>query len=234
MPQDKTGKEGVRSDPVVSNPTHVLQNEINRLRAENDSLRNELYNLRSFVQALQSLADAERKYHTDTDLLRLLSEIVQLTLDLLSAPDGSLMLLDTDTGELEFVIVHGSARELIGKRLRPREGIAGWVAAAGRSCVVRDVRTDPRFSARMDEETSFRTQSIAAAPLTGNGKVLGVVEVLNQPGDEPFDDLDQALLSLFCRFAGEALANIESVASAEEMVQSPDFAALDTTDDPAE
>jgi GAF domain-containing protein len=207
---------------MVSNPTQVLQTELNRLRAESDSLRNELFTLRSFVQTLQSLAEAEEKYKTDADLQRVLSEIVRQTLDLLAAPDGSLMLLDTDTGELEFVIVQGSARDLLtGRRLQPGEGIAGWVAAQGKPRFVRDVRTDPRFSSRMDEETEFRTQSIAAAPLLGNGKVLGVMEVLNQSGDEPFDALDQTLLTLFCRFAGEVLANIEAAAKEEDLVEAP-------------
>ena len=68
-------------------------------------------------------------------------------------------------------------------------------------------------------------QSIAAAPLIGNGRVLGVVEVLNQPGDTPFTELDQALLTLLCRFAGEALANIEATSSAEEMIRPPDYGA---------
>lgn len=195
---------------MVSNPTHMLQSEINRLRMENDTLQSELYGLRNFVQALKSLAHAEEKFHTNEDLMRLLSQIVQQTLDLLSAPDGSLLLVDEDTDEMEFVIVKGAARALVGMRLRPGEGVAGWVAANGKPCFVSDVRTDPRFSARIDELIDYHTLSIAAVPLIGNGKVLGVIEVLNKPGDAPFDELDQALLTLFCRFAGEALANIES------------------------
>ncbi len=195
---------------MVSNPTHMMQNEINRLRSENEILQTELFGLRNFVQALQSLALAEEKYRTNEDLMRLLSQIVQQTLDLLSAPDGSLLLVDEETGEMEFVIVKGAARALVGMRLLPGEGVAGWVAANGKSCFVSDVRTDPRFSARIDDLIDYHTMSIAAVPLIGNGKVLGVIEVLNQPGDAPFDELDQALLTLFCRYAGEALANIES------------------------
>ncbi|MBN2470158.1 MAG: GAF domain-containing protein [Anaerolineae bacterium] len=208
---------------MVSNPTQMLQAEVNRLRAENDALRNELYDLKQFVQALQSLADAEEKFHSNEDLLRFLSEIVRQTLDLLSAPDGSLSLLDPDTGELEFVIVHGGARDLVGTRLHPGEGVAGWVARHGRPVVLRDVRTDPRFSERIDRLTTTRTQSIAAAPLIGNGRVLGVVEVLNQPSDEPFSGLDQALLTLFCRFAGEALANIEQESDERDILTPRDF-----------
>lgn len=208
---------------MVSNPTHMLQAEINRLRDENEALRGELYDLMQFVQALQSLADAEESFHTHEDLLRLLSAIVQQTLDLLSAPDGSLSLLDPDSGELEFVIVHGGARDLVGTRLQPGEGIAGWVAQHGKPVTLRDVRTDPRFSDRIDQLTRTQTKSIAAAPLMGNGRVLGVVEVLNQPSDEPFSGLDQALLTLFCRFAGEALANIEQESDERDILTPRDF-----------
>ena len=74
---------------MVNNHTQMLQTEISRLRGENDTLRNELFNLRNFVTALQSLVSAEEKYNTNEDLLHLLSQIVQQTLDLLSAPDGS-------------------------------------------------------------------------------------------------------------------------------------------------
>ena len=197
---------------MVSNPTHMLQTELTRLRAENDQLRSELNDLRHFVQALQFLSDAPEKFKSNEDLLGLLSDIVSETLNLLAAPDGSLLLRDPDSGELEFVIVHGAARDqLLGQRLQPNEGIAGWVAESGETCIVRDARTDPRFSGRMDQQAAFRTQSILAAPLVGNGRVLGVIEVLNQPGDKPFDELDQALLTLFCRFAGTALSEIEKM-----------------------
>ena len=208
---------------MVNNHTQMLQTEISRLRGENDTLQNELFNLRNFVTALQSLVSAEEKYKTNEDLLHLLSQIVQQTLDLLSAPDGSLLLLDPETEELEFVIVHGAARSLVGERLKPKEGIAGWVASSGKACVVKDVRTDPRFSSRMDESADFKTQSIAAAPLIGNGRVLGVVEVLNKPGDAPFDAVDQALLILLCRFAGEALATIEEAGRQQDMPAPPSF-----------
>ncbi len=204
---------------MVSNPTQALQAEVNRLRTENESLRNELYVMRGFVQALQALSEAEAKFKASADLWRLLDEIMQQTLDLLSAPDGSLMLLDRNSGELEFVVVLGAARDLLtGQRLQPGEGIAGWVAQHGKSCVVRDVRLDPRFSARMDEESAFRTKSIAAAPLIGNGKVLGVVEVLNRPGDEAFTEFDQMLLTLLGRFAGEMLADIRDVFGAGDLI----------------
>jgi GAF domain-containing protein len=120
------------------------------------------------------------------------------------------MLLDDETNELAFMLVKGSlAADLKGYRIPANEGIAGWVIQQAEPTLVRDVRRDQRFSNTVDEAFKFRTQSIAAAPLIGDGKVYGLIEALNQPGDEPFSDSDLALLGLLCRFAGEALADIE-------------------------
>ncbi len=208
---------------MVSNPTQMLQAELNRVREENATLRADTSSLRSFMQALQTLVDVEEKTLAGESPLLALTEMVQQALDLLAASDGSLLLLDHETGELEFVVVQGSARQLVGQRLKPREGIAGWVAANGKLCVVRDVRTDPRFSARMDQMIGYRTQSIAAVPLIGNRRTFGVLEVVNKPGDEPFDELDQTLLLLYGRFVGEVLANIDEASREQDIIRPPDY-----------
>jgi sigma-B regulation protein RsbU (phosphoserine phosphatase) len=140
----------------------------------------------------------------------LLNDIFIKALKLLNAPDGSLALLDRDKNELVFVLVLGDlSDELTGFRMPADEGIAGWVIENAQPTLVRDVRRDTRFFANVDEQFKFQTQSVLAAPLIGDGHVLGMIEALNQPGDQPFSELDLALLKLICRIAGEELANIE-------------------------
>jgi phosphoserine phosphatase RsbU/P len=186
----------------------VVQKENARLTQENSELRTQNRNLREFINFLHQIA--RMRVESDNDLLPVLEAIFHKALWILDAPDGSLLLLDEDSQELAFVIVRGElAESLRGHRIPATEGIAGWVIQHRQPTLVRDVRRDPRFSNRIDQEFSFRTQSIAAAPLIGNGKLLGVIEALNQPGDQPFSDEDVALLELLCRFAGEALADVE-------------------------
>jgi GAF domain-containing protein len=188
----------------------VLQRENARLQEENDRLRKELKNLKEFVQTLNELTIAAQGIQSDKELFKLLESIFKKALNLLNAPDGSLMLLDDETNELAFVLVQGSlAPHLVGYRIPANEGIAGWVISQAQPTLVRDARRDPRFSQTIDEQFTFRTQSILAAPLVGDRRVYGVIEALNQPGDDPFSEADMALLGLLCRFAGEALADIE-------------------------
>ena len=82
----------------------------------------------------------------------------------------------------------------------------------GKPALVPDVRRDPRFFSGVDDTFTFKTLSIAAAPLMGaNRKTFGIIEVLNQPGSEPFSNNDLGLLKLLCRAAGEALAFIDQM-----------------------
>lgn len=195
---------------MVMNPVAIMQRENARLKGENERLQREVQNLRDFVQILDDLAGRTKTISNDSELLPLLERIFLKAMGLLNAPDGSLLLLDDESGELVFMLVKGAlASNLKGFRIPSDVGIAGWVIQRGEPTLVRDVRRDTRFSNMVDDEFKFRTQSIAAAPLIGDGKVYGLIEALNQPGDVPFSDSDLALLGLLCRFAGEALADIE-------------------------
>ncbi len=197
---------------MVTNPVAVMRRENARLQAENEHLTDQLRRLREFVSILSDLTQATRSIHSDAELMPLMEQILTKALNLLNAPDGSLMLLDDETNELAFVIVKGTlAANLVGYRIPADTGVAGWVVKHGEPALVRDVRRDPRFSHLIDEQFTFRTQSICAAPLIGDRRVFGLIEALNQPGDEPFSDMDLALLSLLCRFAGEVLADLERI-----------------------
>lgn len=186
-----------------------LSGEIARLKAHNDSLRDQLHRYNEFVSALLELEQTAPQADSRAALLGLLRRILLNALSIVDAQDGSLALLDDETAELEFVIVCGDvAADLQGYRIPSDEGVAGWVVTHQRPALVPQARMDERWSGRIDERTGFETRSILAAPLVGDERVLGVVEIVNKRGDEPFDEQDQALIALFCRFAGEALSDV--------------------------
>ena len=193
---------------VPSRPSDYIQRESARLRDENQELKEEVRSLREFVRILNSLYS--HKFEGNDELIPFLNDIVLKVMKLLQAPDGSLALLDEESNELVFVIVHGKlSAELTGYRFPANEGIAGWVMQNRKPTLVRNVQTDPHFSNSVDTDFTFHTQSIAAAPLIGDLKVYGLIEVLNQKSDVPFSEEDLALLNLLCRAAGEALADLE-------------------------
>lgn len=199
------------------NPNAFRAQEINRLKDENESLREEVDSLRKFVRALDSLYSATDNFKDDSELFGFLRGTLEHAMALLNAPDGTLALMDDETDELVFVIVNGAlSDQLTNHRIPKTEGIAGWVVRNAKPTLVRDVRVDRRFFTGVDDRFAFKTQSIAAAPLIGDGKIYGLVELLNQPGDEPFSSTDMGILKLFCRAAGDALAKIDHMKSNKE------------------
>ena len=186
------------------------RNEVLKLEQENERLRHEVLALRQFIDSMQNLVEALEHPKKEFEIMDLLSEVLKNVLETINAKDGSLLVLDEDTQELVFVVVHGDlpADELIWRRLPPATGIGGWVAEKQRSVIVNDVQSDERFYPRIDEEFGFKTRSMLAAPVIGGGKMLGVVEVLNKHDGKLFNQDDQTLLTLMCRFSGELLTSV--------------------------
>ncbi len=195
---------------MVTNTIGVLQRENARLQVENHDLQQRINQMNDFIAILNVMTAAEERVTNDAALLPLLRTTFFMALDLIDAPEGSLLLLDEETNELKFLLVKGLlAERLLDYRIPADEGIAGWVIQNKKPALVRDVRHDGRFSNNIDEAFKFRTQSIAAVPIIGDVKIFGVLEALNQPVDEPFSDQDVTLLHLICRFVGELLINVE-------------------------
>ncbi|MBN2556795.1 MAG: GAF domain-containing protein [Anaerolineales bacterium] len=192
-------------------PLRSLQIEVSRLLEENRQLRDEINALRSSLHALSAIQELLNSINPETDVVQLLDQLLSSALLAVGAEDGSLLLLDDDSGELVFVVVHGSARdELTGFRLPPRKGIAGWVAATRTPIIVKDVQTDPRFFPQVDETFGFHTNTLACVPLVEDQRVLGVIEAINKSADAPFSEDDHDLLMIVSQLAALAIAKADS------------------------
>jgi GAF domain-containing protein len=201
-----------------SDSLKFLKEEAARLTQENHDLRQQLSALRQSARALSSLYYVSQNITPRVDVLQLLGEILASALTGLNASDGSLMLVDEDTGDLVFSVVRGEAAgRLEGYRLPKNKGIAGWVAAQRQPQIVRDVRRDPRFFAQVDEAFGFNTRSMVCAPVyLDDGRLLGVIEVLNKASESEFNQDDLDLLLIVAQLAATAMRRAERAIEAAE------------------
>lgn len=161
---------------------------------------------RVFLRALRTLVDAAEHHGRKIDVMALLNGILQSALEMTGSNDGSLLALDEDTNELVFAAIHGAIEDsLVWHRIPPGKGVVNWVVRNRRSTIVNEPREDERFYDNLDVTFGFRTKAILAAPLIGEGKILGVIEVVNKHDGKLFSTGDQELLTLFSRVAGELL-----------------------------
>lgn len=146
----------------------------------------------------------------------------------LHARTWSLLLLDDaeEDGSLVFqVVVSPVAERLRGIRLRPGQGVAGWVAAKGEPLLIPDVACDPRYSPQIDLGSSFVTRSLVCVPLRGKEGTLGVLEWIN-PYDDAFAESDLPLLAALADFAAIALENARTFENIQQLVITDDLTGL--------
>ena len=123
---------------------------------------------------------------------RIMDRVVKAT----ATGAGTLFLLDDAGDHLIFQTVKGPrANRLAGQQMQADEGIAGWVVQTGSPYLASNVHQDPHWSGRVDQKLKFETHNLLAAPLQAAGKILGVIEVLNKKGGQPFNQSDLDLLT---------------------------------------
>lgn len=152
------------------------------------------------------------------DLTRtLLQAVVDTARAIFGSAASSIFLLDDEAGELIFEAVSGEGEEfLVGSRFPAGRGIAGWVAISGEPMVVDDLTADRTFDRDLAESTRYVPDALMAAPLIAEGRVLGVLEVLD-PSPQARSSLRE--LDVLALFAGQAAAALHLVRDYRELRQ---------------
>src|SRR3954462_266083 len=113
----------------------------------------------------------------------LMEGIVRTAAAMFEASALSIALSDEITGELVYQAAWGAgAREIVGVRLPPRQGISGAVLATGDAEAVADCASDPRFAARIAEGTGYVPYTMLVVPLNRGGRAIGVLSLLDRRG----------------------------------------------------
>jgi len=183
--------------------------ERNRLSAAVVKRNQELDTIRQVGSALAS---------STFDISKVLKYTMDMIREVMNVEAGSLLFLEKD--ELEIAVAFNIKIKSMKKfRLKIGQGIAGYVAARGKSILVNDIEKSPHFFPMVDESTGFQTQSALCVPMVSQGKVIGVIEVLNKINGE-FDSGDKDLLQSIATSVCIALENArlykETVSMAEQ------------------
>ncbi len=125
--------------------------------------------------------------------------------DALSADRASIWLIDAERGDLFTRVALLPEKQALRQPIE--KGIVGHVARTGEVIRLEDVAKDPRFDARTDRETGYKTRSMLAAPIREGrkGAIRGVVQLLNHPSGS-FDRESERYLVVLAAQLAEALS----------------------------
>jgi sigma-B regulation protein RsbU (phosphoserine phosphatase) len=172
-----------------------------------EQMLNEMITLHEITHALES----------SENLDSLLEYIMQKSQKVMGAEAASLMLVISETNELEFKVALGpKATKVKPFRLPIGKGISGWVAETGEAVLIPDAYSDPRFDPSFDKRSGFKTNTMLCVPMIYKSKIVGVMTLINKLDGKPFNDNDQRLFTIFASQAALSIENARLLYAAIE------------------
>ncbi|MEO0455189.1 MAG: GAF domain-containing protein [Cyanobacteria bacterium P01_A01_bin.114] len=174
-----------------------------------------------FVQLLDGITREFKHFLKAIDLINnqslepMLEELLEaFTLkigQILQAERTTIFIVDEDRQELWSKVAQGNGKDALEIRVPIDKGIAGYVASTGQRLNISDAYADPRFDARIDRKTGYRTRNILCMPVKSQGeKVVAVVQLLNKAGTESFTRQDEESFEEFASSIGVLLESCNS------------------------
>jgi two-component system phosphate regulon sensor histidine kinase PhoR len=144
------------------------------------------------------------------DLERVLNRTLAWVSQALGVRQGSILLLDLETGYLVYRVALGRPEVLPrgGKPTHFRRGVglAGWVLEHNECAIITGLDQDPRWD--VDPEQKGQSQSVLAVPLSSESEVLGVM-LLFHPESDYFKEDHIVLASAAANHITAAIKNTE-------------------------
>lgn len=178
----------------------------------NDRLVDALYRI---VRTIQNVED----------LQVLLRAIMEESKSLLDCEASSLFLYDEEKNDLYFEVVIGGAEGVREIRVPIGEGIVGAAAKDNETHIVQDTSADARHFKKVDTSSGFVTRNLIATPMIRDGKLIGVLEVLNKNDNRPFDGMDAKVLEIMAEHAAAAIVKAQLI---QQNIQAQRLAAMGT------
>jgi HD-GYP domain-containing protein (c-di-GMP phosphodiesterase class II) len=166
------------------------------------------YSLSDLVRRLaeyENLFEIGGRLAGTLDVQTVLERALENAESVCQAETSSIWELDEERQELFFRVVRGKAAGAIRNlRVPVGEGLVGSVASSGVPEMVNDVASDPRWRG---DSTLFQTRAILTVPLVAEGRVIGVMQLLNPVERERFTEGDLRRMNLFAGILAHPLQN---------------------------
>ena len=167
--------------------------------------------------SLELLFRISQELAAQLDLRQLLQRILQLTLETIDAPSGSILVLDEKGQVTEGALafggkVHDHTADQLSDTFE--RGLAGWVVEHREAVLLPSTRDDKRWLVK-EKEGPGESRSAACVPLVARERVVGVLTLVH-PRVGRFSGADLALLKAIADQAGIAVENARLFAGEQE------------------
>ena len=183
----------------------MLNKADQKLIQENEELKQKLEQYKSAVNELQLLNEIAIASGYSQNIEQTLNTIVQKILRAVNAEQGSIMLLTEDEHDPFKTFLRKEDFSTLKPHYRINTSISGWVLKNEESLLIKNLSKDNRFNSTEEERKDIK--SILCTPIWFEGKIIGVMTMVNKKDKTEFTESDQTLLSIISIQAGQLIKN---------------------------
>ncbi len=181
----------------------MLINSENKIK----QLENQVDQLRSAVEELTVLNDLAIAASSSLQVDRVLDTIVEKSIKALKGEQGSILLVTDQRDNPLQTLIRQADRHSRMMKYRVGTHITGWVLKNQAPLLVENLSTDPRFQTTDQEKQEIRT--LLGVPIQSQGKILGIITIINKKDSAPFSQGDLRLLSIIAAQSGQLIRNLQ-------------------------
>ncbi len=123
----------------------------------------------------------------------------------LNSEIGVIWLLDEKTNSLLPLFYSGPA-DISGISIENGVGIEGAVTKSGKSVIIEDAETDPRFEGTVFDDHDVQTRTMLCVALNDLTKTIGCVQIINKRDHSPYDREELRLCERMASLAAITIA----------------------------
>lgn len=199
----------------MSTPTGVLE-RVHFVRSTLQTLSQQVSSSGTELDQLRALETTSRLLNSSLDLNTVLTEVIDMAIELTGAERGYIVLRSPETGEMEFRIARDfNHQNLDQSKFTVSQTIMLEAAETGQPVVAENALLDPRYDAQMSI-VMHGPRSVICVPLVLKGQVIGVLYADNRRLAGLFGENEQSLLAAFANQAAIAIENARLFESASQ------------------
>jgi PAS domain S-box-containing protein len=160
------------------------------------------------ARIMTALAEGAASFGSTLDLQEVWERVLNRTLQTLQAETAALGMLDDSTGQVVFRAAAGqNATGIVGHKMARDRGLVSEVLQKGRAVVVPNASEDARY-VEPDRFQDVDARALIMAPIQAQGKVIGVLAVIN-PMARRFDVDAATVMQGLGGLAGATIRNAQ-------------------------
>ncbi|MDI6786274.1 MAG: HD domain-containing phosphohydrolase [bacterium] len=174
------------------------------------------HNLKKKIEELAFLNKIERVIFLTSDLTLLSNLVLHIALRILKAKSGLLILINSDSHELQInsIIGYDSEEIKVKKTISTKNTIPGWVIKKKEPVLVYNIDTDIRF--QNIERLEYEKGSFVYIPLIVKNEIIGLLWFGNKISNNVFSVNELISLNVLSNEAASAIKHIQLYTESEK------------------